>query len=136
MSNERFHIYVFFPFFIVSENINLRNLQRGAGQNEEKVWLASSFRVMLIKMGIEKAGSINHLGRELGFRSRVHPGLSVCQILVGKQPFPIERLRAFSDYLNYPLDDIMRHRTQPRAVTIDSTRRALERCGMVYFIPR
>ena len=83
----------------MSENINLRSLQRGAGHNEEKVWLASSFRVMLIKMGIEKAGSINQLGRELGYRSRVHPGWSVRQILVGKQPFPFERLKAFSDYL-------------------------------------
>jgi hypothetical protein len=120
----------------VSENINLKSLQRGAGHNEDKVWLASGFRVMLIKMGIEKAGSINHLGRELGYRSRVHPGWSVRQILVGKQPFPFERLKAFSDYLNYPLEDIMRHRTQPGAVTIDSTRRALENSGMIYFIPR
>jgi hypothetical protein len=120
----------------VSENIDLRNLQRGAGQNEEKVWLTSSFRVMLIKMGIEKAGSINRLGRELGYRSRVHPGWSIRQILVGKQPFPIERLRTFSDYLNYPLDDILRHRTQPGAVTIDNTRKALENCGMIYFIPQ
>ena len=29
----------------------------------------------------------------------------------------------------------MRHRTQPGAVTIDSTRRALESCGMIYLHP-
>jgi hypothetical protein len=91
---------------------------------------------MLIKMGIEKAGSINQLGRELGYRSRVHPGWSVRQILVGKQPFPLERLKAFSSYLNYPIDDIMRHQTHHAAVTFDSTKRALEIYNMLYFIPR
>jgi len=120
----------------VPENVYLRGYHRVLGQKEDKVWLSSSFRVMLIKMGIEKAGSINQLGRELGYRSRVHPGWSIRQILVGKQPFPLERLKAFSEYLNYPLDDIMRHRTQPGAVTIDNTRRALENCGMIYYIPR
>lgn len=120
----------------MSENVNLVRYHRGHGQDEDKIWISSTFRVMLIKMGIEKAGSINQLGRELGYRSRVHPGWSVRQILVGKQPFPMERLRAFSDYLNYPLDDILRHQTNQHAVTIDSTRRALESCGMLYFIPR
>jgi len=120
----------------VSENINLQSFQRGYVQNGDKIWLTSGFRVMLIKRGIDKAGSINQLGRELGYRSRVHPGWSVRQILVGKQPFPLERLQAFSEFLGYPLDEIMRHRTQPGAVTADSTRRALESCGMTCFIPR
>lgn len=103
---------------------------------DDRIWLSSSFRVKLIKEGIDKAGSINQLGRALGYRSRVHPGWSVRQILVGKQPFPMERLKAFSEYLEYPMEDIMRHRTQHGAVTIDSTKRALDACGMRYFIPR
>ncbi|MDW5561927.1 MAG: hypothetical protein SA339_01770 [Methanomassiliicoccus sp.] len=103
---------------------------------DDRVWLSSAFRVKLIKEGIEKAGSINQLGRELGYRSRVHPGWSIRQILIGKQPFPLERLKAFAEFLEYPLEDIMRHRTQHGAVTFDNTKRALDACGMPYFIPR
>lgn len=119
----------------MTENIGLGHVHR-VDYVDDKVWLTSSFRVMIIKMGIDKAGSVNQLGRTLGYRSRVHPGWSVRQILVGKQPFPLERLKAFSDYLDYPLEDIMRHRTQPKGVTTEGTRRALEYYGMLYFIPR
>lgn len=119
----------------VPENIDLNRIVQRAHE-DERVWLSSSFRVKLIKEGIDKAGSINQLGRALGYRSRVHPGWSIRQILVGRQPFPFERLRAFSEFLDYPLEDIMRHRTQHGAVTIDSTRRALDACGMHYYIPR
>ncbi len=104
--------------------------------HEDKVWLASGFRVMLIKMGIEKAGSINQLGRELGYRSRVHPGWSIRQILVGKQPFPYERLKKFAEYLEYPLEDIMKHRANHGIITPESTRRALAQAGLPYYIPR
>lgn len=117
------------------ENIDLNWLKQQVHE-DDRVWLSSKFRVKLIQAGIDKAGSINQLGRALGYRSRVHPGWSVRQILLGKQPFPLERLRAFSEYLDYPLEDIMRHRTQHGAVTIDSTRRALDACGMHYYIPR
>ncbi len=103
---------------------------------EGKIWLISSFRVMLIKMGIEKAGSINQLGRELGYRSRVHPGWSVRQILVGKQPFPLDRLKRFAQYLDYPLEDIMRHQANHGSVTPESTRRALVQYGIQYYFPR
>jgi hypothetical protein len=120
---------------IVPENIDLSMLRHRAYE-EDRVWLSSAFRVKLIKDGIEKAGSINQLGRALGYRSRVHPGWSIRQILIGKQPFPLERLKAFSEFLDYPLEDIMRHRTQHGAVTLDSTRRALDAYGMRYFIPR
>lgn len=120
----------------MSENVDLKSHYWGLGQKSGKIWLSSGFRVMLIKMGIEKAGSINQLGRELGYRSRVHPGWSVRQILLGKQPFPVERLRAFAEYLDMPLDDIMRHRTMPRAITLDNTRRALRESGLIYYIPR
>jgi hypothetical protein len=91
---------------------------------------------MLIKRGIDKAGSINQLGRELGYRSRVHPGWSVRQILVGKQPFPFERLKRFAEYLDYPLEDILRHQTDHGSVSTESTRRALVRHEIPYYLPR
>jgi hypothetical protein len=101
-----------------------------------KVWLASSYRVMLIKEGIEKAGSINKLGRELGYRSRVHPGWSIRQILLGNQPFPTDRLRKLAEYLNRPIDDVLQHQTRPAAVTLESTRNALYKYGLGCYIPR
>jgi len=100
-----------------------------------KVWLSSGFRVTLIKAGIDKAGSVNQLGRELGYRSRVHPGWSIRQILVGKQPFPFDRLVMLADYLECSLEEIMRHQTVHAAVTLESTRRALSANGMPHFLP-
>jgi len=101
-----------------------------------KIWLNSPFRVRLIKAGIEKAGSINKLGRELGYRSRVHPGWSIRQILVGKQAFPYERLRRLAEYLDYPLEDIMTQKAEERQVTPENTRRALQEWGLHYYLPR
>ena len=120
---------------LVSENMALSNNGWARAQSD-KVWLSSGFRVMLIKMGIDKAGSVNQLGRELGYRSRVHPGWSIRQILVGKQPFPLDRLRAMAEFLEYPLEDIRRHQTSHSSVTVENTRRALEANGMPFFIPR
>ncbi|HVO78195.1 MAG TPA: hypothetical protein VMS79_04935 [Methanomassiliicoccales archaeon] len=102
----------------------------------EKIWLTSSYRVMLIKEGIDKAGSINKLGRELGYRSRVHPGWSIRQILLGYQPFPIDRLKMLASFLNTPINDILEHQTRPRAVTPESTRDALRRYGLIGYYPR
>ena len=111
------------------------------GRGEErsdpnKVWLASSYRVMLIKEGIEKAGSINKLGRELGYRSRVHPGWSIRQILLGYQPFPTERLTRLAEFLGKPLEDVLQHQTKQRSVTVESTRDALYRYGLGCYFPR
>lgn len=123
---------------IVSENIATSNYASSnyvwERTQPDKVWLSSGFRVMLIKMGIDKAGSVNQLGREMGYRSRVHPGWSVRQILVGKQPFPMDRLKALADFLDYPLEEILRHRTTPSSVTQESTRRALEANGMPFYM--
>jgi len=99
--------------------------------------LVSTFRVELIKNGIEKAGSINRLARELGYRSRIHPGWSVRQILVGEQPFPYEKLVKLSDYVGFPLEEILRYRTEPERVTADNTNDALRKYGLwCYHIPR
>ena len=95
-----------------------------------RVWLTSSFRVEFIKIGIEKAGSMNRLARELGYRSRIHPGWSIRQILVGEQPFPYERLLKMTDFVGYPMDEVLRHRTEPARVTVDNTNEALRKNGL------
>lgn len=105
-------------------------------RDEEKIWLSSAFRVQIIKMGLEKAGSINELGRRLGYRSRVHPGWGVVQIMQGKQAFPLTRLRLLSEFLEYPMEDIMRHATAPKRVTPESTKSALAMYGLSGYIPR
>jgi len=108
-----------------------------AYNTDKRVWLVSTFRVELIKNGIEKAGSINRLARELGYRSRIHPGWSVRQILVGEQPFPFEKLVKLTDYVGYPLEDVLRYRTEPERVTADNTNEALRKYGLwCYHIPR
>jgi hypothetical protein len=101
-----------------------------------KVWLKSSFRVELIKLGLEKAGSLNGLGRELGYRSRVHPGWSVLQILLGRQAFPADRLKRLADYVEYPYEDIVRHQTNPRRVTPENTRDALLKYNLWCYVPK
>ena len=104
---------------------------------DTRVWIASTFRVPFIKEGIEKAGSINRLAREMGYRSRIHPGWSVRQILVGEQPFPYERLLKLSDYLGYPVEEVLRYRTEPQKITVQNTNDALRRNGLwCYHIAR
>ncbi len=104
---------------------------------DKRVWLVSAFRVELIKNGIEKAGSINRLARELGYRSRIHPGWSVRQILVGEQPFPYEKLVKLSDYVGYPIEDILRYRTESERVNENNTNEALKKYGLwCYHIQR
>ncbi len=102
----------------------------------DRVWIQSAFRVQLIKMGIEKAGSVNELGRRLGYRSRVHPGWGVVQIMQGKQAFPMPRLKLLAEFLEYPLEDIMRYATQPSRITPESTKSALAMYGLSGYIPR
>ena len=97
---------------------------------DKRVWLVSAFRVELIKNGIEKAGSINRLARELGYRSRIHPGWSIRQILVGEQPFPYEKLLKLSDYVGYPIEDILRYRTESERVNENNTNEALKKYGL------
>ncbi len=102
----------------------------------DRVWLSSGFRVHLLKMGIEKAGSVNELGRRMGYRSRVHPGWGVVQIMQGKQAFPLSRLKLLAEFLEYPLDEILQNVTHPNRVTPESTRSALATYGLSGYIPR
>ena len=101
-----------------------------AYNTDKRIWLVSAFRVELIKNGIEKAGSINRLVREIGYRSRIHPGWSIRQILVGEQPFPYEKLVKLSDYVGFPIEDVLRYRTEPERVTVGGTNEALRKYGL------
>jgi len=108
-----------------------------AYNTDKRVWLVSAFRVELIRNGIEKAGSINRLARELGYRSRIHPGWSIRQILVGEQPFPYEKLVKLSDYVGFPIEDVLRYRTESERVTVSGTNEALRKYGLwCYHIQR
>jgi len=108
-----------------------------AYNTDKRVWLVSAFRVELIKNGIDKAGSINRLARELGYRSRIHPGWSIRQILVGEQPFPYEKLVKLSDYVGFPIEDVLRYRTESERVTVSGTNEALRKYGLwCYHIQR
>ena len=102
----------------------------------DRIWISSSYRVVLIKNGIEKAGSINRLGRELGYRSKVHPGWSIRQILLGQQAFPMDRLKMLASYLNTPIDEILAHQARPGGVTLEGTKDALIKAGLGCYIPR
>ena len=114
----------------------VRRVNRSHG-DDRRVWLSSSFRVEIVKTGLEKAGSINRLARELGYRSRVHPGWSVRQILVGEQSFPYERLLKLSDFVGMAIEEVMTHRTEPQRITVNNTNEALRAHGLwCYHIAR
>ncbi len=93
-------------------------------------------RARIIKEGIERAGSLNGLGRALGYRSRNHPGWSVQQILVGKQAFPLERLERLADYIEVPLEEIMKFQVTPEYINPMNTRIALKEYGLLCYLLR
>jgi hypothetical protein len=101
-----------------------------------KIWLKSSFRVELMKLGLDKAGSLNGLGRELGYRSRVHPGWSVLQIMLGRQAFPADRLKRLAEYVGYPYEEIVRHQINPCRITPENTRDALMKYNLWCYVPK
>ena len=110
--------------------------RRKAKQTSSRIWLSSEYRVSLIKDAIERAGSMNGLGRELGYRSRRHPGWSVRQILIGKQPITYDRLKRLANLTGQPMPKILEHQVTPNRVTPENTRHALESCGLLYYFPR
>lgn len=96
------------------------NGEEYAGRNtstwmgDGKIWLSADFRTELLNAAITKAGSINQLGRILGYRSRVHPGWSVRQLLTGAQPFTYERLMTLAEFTECPMDRIMKYQVPKR----------------------
>ena len=102
----------------------------------DKIWLNSSYRVELIKKGLDKAGSLNGLGRELGYKSRVHPGWSVLQILLGRQAFPADRLKLLANFIGNPYEEVLQHKTLPKKITPENTRDALIKNNLWCYIPK
>ncbi len=72
----------------------------------------------------------------MGYRSRVHPGWSVVQILLGRQAFPTDRLKRLSAYINYPFDEMLKHQTRPRSITPEGTREALREYNLMCYMPK
>lgn len=104
--------------------------------NPKKIWLESSFRVKIIKEGISRAGSINHLGRVMGYRSRVHPGWNVRQILLGHRPFTLERLEKLANYIEYPVSDMLKFTVLKERITVKSTEFALRQNEFFIYLLR
>lgn len=101
-----------------------------------KIWLESAFRVRIIKEGVNKAGSINRLGRILGYKSRIHPGWNIRQILLGERPFSMERLAMLANYLEYPVTEMLRYQVQREKITVKSTEFALRQNNFWCYILR
>lgn len=99
-----------------------------------KVWLVSAFRVKLFKLALERLGSLNAIGRYLGYRSRTHPGWSVRQMLFGFQPIPMEKLEILAEITDMPVEDILQHQVPREAITIDTTNSALRQYGLFCYL--
>ena len=107
-----------------------------SNKTPKSVWIAPEMRARIIKQGIEKAGSLNALGRVLGYRSRKHPGWSVQQILIGAQAFPMNRLESLADYIEIPLEEILRFQVTPEYINPLNTRLALKEYGLLCYLIR
>ena len=102
----------------------------------KSIWIAPEMRARIIKEGMDKAGSLNGLGRILGYRSRNHPGWSVQQILIGEQGFPMERLEILADYIEIPLEEILKFQVTPEYINPMNTRIALKEYGLLCYLLR
>jgi hypothetical protein len=102
----------------------------------EKVWIISKFRVSLFKRALELVGSMNALGRILGYRSRTHPGWSVRQMLLGFQPIPMDKLEQLAEITTVPLYEILEHQVPREAITVDGTNKALRDYGLMCYLLR
>ncbi|MEM3851423.1 MAG: hypothetical protein QXP70_00265 [Methanomassiliicoccales archaeon] len=91
---------------------------------DDKIWLSADYRTELLGNAIEKAGSVNQLGRVLGYRSRVHPGWSVRQLMNGAQPFTLYRLQLLANFLNMDINEILKYQV-PKRRALNHTSRAL-----------
>jgi hypothetical protein len=94
-----------------------------------KVWLPAHFRIGLIREGIEKADGINRLARVMGYRSRIHPAWPLRQILVGRQPFPFDRLEKLADFLHYDIDAVLRYEVGSQRLANEQADSALRSNG-------
>ncbi len=96
---------------------------------KRKVWLLAHFRIGLIREGVEKADGLNRLARVIGYRSRIHPAWPLRQILVGRQPFPLERLEKLAAFLDYDIDVVLRYEAASQRLANEQTDSALRSNG-------
>ena len=85
-----------------------RNLQK-----YDSIFLRGSYVRKLIDSAIEKAGSMRHLGRIMGY-SGPSPNWSIKRIKAGKQGIPYFRLIKLADFLNVHPNDILRNTAKMR----------------------
>jgi hypothetical protein len=104
------------------------------GDLPSKIWLLSEFRVQLFKVALDRAGSMNELGRTLGYRSRTHPGWSIRQMLLGFQPIPYDKAELLSSLTETPMDLILENQTHRETITVDRTNRALREYGLLCYL--
>ncbi len=98
-----------------------------------KIWLLARFRIGLIREGIEKADGINRLARVIGYRSRIHPAWPLRQILVGRQPFPLERLEKLASYLSYDMKDVLSYEVASQRLANEQNSTALRSNGFAAY---
>ncbi len=99
----------------------------------KKIWLLARFRIGLIREGIEKADGINRLARVIGYRSRIHPAWPLRQILVGRQPFPYDRLEKLADFLHYDMKEILNYEVTSQRVANEQNSTALKSNGFTMY---
>ena len=103
-------------------------------QVPDKLWLTSEFRVQIFKGALEKAGSMNELGRLMGYRSRTHPGWSIRQMLLGFQPVPYDKAELLAGLTETPMDVFLENQTMRDLVTVAGTNRALREYGLMCYL--
>ena len=99
-----------------------------------KIWLLARFRIALIREGIEKADGINRLARVIGYRSRIHPAWPLRQILVGRQPFPYDRLEKLADFLSLDMKEILNYEVTSQRLANEQNSTALRLNGFATYV--
>ncbi|MGC8913749.1 MAG: hypothetical protein ACP5LE_07510 [Thermoplasmata archaeon] len=126
------HIFSIMAWYYASNMVEVPCLPRHI--NPRRIWIAAEIRVRIIKMGIEKAGGMNPLARVLGYRSRIHPGWNVQLLLTGERPFTFERLRTLCEYVDYPLQEVLKYTVRKEQVTAIANAHALREHGFGYLL--
>lgn len=85
-----------------------RNLQK-----YDLIYLQGSYVRELIDSAIEKAGSMRHLGRIMGYFGP-SPNWSIKRIRAGKQGIPYFKILKLADFLNLHPNDILKHTAKIR----------------------
>ncbi len=105
-----------------------------ARMQRKKIWLLARFRIGLIRQGIDRADGINRLARIIGYSSRIHPAWPLRQILVGRQPFPYDRLEKLADFLSYDMKEILSYEAASQHLANEQNSTALRSNGFSMYV--